>query len=460
MIIAGSLGSLGNIALTFLPIYFTSLGGSVTQYGMVTAFGMLIGIPSTILGGVIVPRHGLKRIAILTSWFGPCILLGYFLSSDWITLSVIMMLGAAGTIGSSTSRQIIADATNLKNRTAQLSLYQTLSNIPAMFSPLVGGFLIDTMGILEGFRLGALIAIGMSCLSTLVIVIFLHETKCNLKSTNLWPIRSKLQRQQDEEEKLPFSIEKKSQRKEKWKIKGLGIRHLFLLLLRDAKKSKVDNGQDSDDRGHVLTSLFFHLRRILRNFASLPKLLAPILAAYFLVIIANSAAGPYYIFYATDIAKIDGFHWGLILSLQLIIANLIRMPMGMIADRFVDKRKMLLLSIAMTAPLSIVFVSLNSFWGILGVSLAMIATGIHYGPTHEAIQIELTPREKRPTLFATYDVLTNSARFTGVFIGGVLFGLNYTLPFYAFTTIEMCAFAILAATFYATLQRILTLRGK
>ena len=153
MTMAGSIGSLGNIAMTFLPVYFTSLGGSVTQYGLITALGMLVGIPSTIIGGVIVPSYGLKRIAFLTSWFSPCILLAFYFSTNWFILSIIMLLGAAGTIGSSASRQIIADATISKNRTAQLSLYQTLGNIPSMFSPLIGGYLVASMGTLDGFRL-------------------------------------------------------------------------------------------------------------------------------------------------------------------------------------------------------------------------------------------------------------------------------------------------------------------
>ncbi len=433
MTMAGSIGSIGNVAMSFLPVYFTSLGGSVTQYGIVTALGMLVGIPSTIFGGVIVPRHGLKRVAILTSWFGPCILLGYYFSKDWLTLSIIMTLGAAGTIGSSTSRQIIADATIAKNRTAQLSIYQTISNIPAMFSPVIGGYLVSTMGIVAGFQLGALIAIGTSFLSTFLLVKFLRESKKDLSFHPLSIISSHprlLDKDQKQERKIEY------------------------ILRRLAPKRSENDKVKSDSTSF---SLFLHFKSFFRNVVSLPKTLAPLVAAYILVAMANSTTGPYYIFYATDIAKLDTFHWGLILTLQVIFANMLRTPLGMIADRF-DKRKVLLLSLAMTAPLSTILVLLNSFWGILGVSLAMIATGIHYSPTHEALQIELTPREKRPALFAIYDVLTNLSKFIGVITGGVLFAFSYALPFYAFTIIEVCAFVILVAAFLK--QRTLSLHDK
>jgi predicted MFS family arabinose efflux permease len=102
----------------------------------------------------------------------------------------------------------------------------------------------------------------------------------------------------------------------------------------------------------------------------------------------------------------------------------------------------------MTAPLSIFLVFANSFLGILGILLAMVATGISYRPTHEALQIELTPREKRPALFAIYDVLTNLSTSAGTMIGAVLFTISYTVPFYGFTAIEAAAVVILALSFF------------
>jgi MFS family permease len=436
MTMAGAIGSLGNIAMTFLPVYFTSLGGTVTQYGLITALGMLVGIPSTIIGGVIVPRHGLKKIAILTSWFSPCILLGFYFSTNWFTLSIIMLLGAAGTIGSSASRQIIADATISKNRIAQLSLYQTLGNIPSMFSPLIGGYLVTSMGILEGFRLGTLIAVAMSCLSTFLLARFLHESRDNSNSS------SNVSKQKQTH--LLEDSEQTSKNQEDNRLIQCICRSLRII--NRATKSKI-NISSTSYHATYSSALFLEFKNFFTNITSLPKSLAPILTAYILIIIANSMTGPYYIFYVTNIAKMDSLQWGLILSLQVIFANVLRTPLGMIADRF-DKRKVLLLSIATTAPLSTLFVFLNSFWGILGVSMAMIATGIHYGPTHESLQIELTPRERRPALFAIYDVLTNLSRFTGVITGGVLFIFSYTLPFYAFTIIEVCALAILATVFW------------
>ena len=402
MTLAACLSSLSTIAMTFLPVYFTKLGGTVTQYGFVSGIVLIAAIPSTVVGGVIVPRHGLKKIAIMTSWIGPLVLAAYYLSSNWTQLATIMIIGAGASIGSTTSRQLIADATIRKNRAGQLSLYQTLSALPAMGAPAVGGYLVSTMGIIEGFRMGILVAIVASIASTAIMIRYLREGKAAP------PVQQP---------------------------KAAETAELLTDIAKDVKTSATGSGNVSS-----------HFVQFFKNTASLPRTLVPVLAAYALVMAANSASGSYLIFYATDIAKLDTFQWGIILSSQLALANLIRTPFGMIADRH-DRRKVLLVAIILSAPLPTIFVFMHSFWPILAVSLAMVAVGIYYLPTHEAYQIELTPRHKRPALFVVYDVLTNASRFAGVIIGGILFAISYVLPFYLFTILEAAACAVLAATF-------------
>lgn len=309
-------------------------------------------------------------------------------------LSIPILIGATSAISSTTWRQLVADATVQKNRTAQLSVYQTLTTIPLIFAPLVGGYLVHTMGTVDGFRLGALISLAISPVSTILLVRFLREK--DLKSSHDKP-----------EQVLPH----------------------------DTKKQEP------------LESIFSHSRDFWSNLTTLPKPLVPLLSAYVLVIIANSTTSPYLIFYGITVAKLDSFQWGIILSMQILFANLVRTPLGIVSDRF-DKRKILFLSVITTAPLSIFLILEHSFFGILAILLAMIVTGVSYGPTHEALQIELTPRAKRPALFAVYDTLRNVSMSAGTIIGAILFTINYTLPFYSFTITEVCAGAIIACAFF------------
>jgi MFS family permease len=385
---------------------------------MITTFATLIGMPSTIVGGVIAQRHSLKKVAVLATSLGMCLSVGWYLSNNWTTLAVLTLIGAAVPVGSTAWRQLVADATIQKNRTAQLSLYQTLTGIPAIFSPLLGGYLLHTMGTIDGFRLGILIAFAISPISLILLLKFLQEKAPNRQATP---------------ETKSSSL--KDNMKQGNRHKVLVSLYRALVPLKDGKLARPP------------ASVFYlYFRDFYKSLISLPKALIPLLAALVLVTVASSAINPYLIFYATSIAKLDSFQWGTILTLQLLFATIVRTPIGMFSDKF-DKRKILLLSVAMTAPVPIFLIFVRSFWGILVILLTMIATGINYGPTHEALQIELTPRKKRPALFSIYDPLRNLSSSAGAIIGAALFTVSYALPFYAFTVIEGCAAAILALTF-------------
>ncbi len=387
---------------------------------MVTAFAMLLGIPSTIIGGVIVQRKSWKKVAIFSSWLSICILLGYYFSNSWITLSIPILIAAFGTIGSTAWRLLVADTTVQKNRTAQLSIYQTLTTLPSIFFPLIGGYLVHVMGINEGFRYGILLAIAITPVSTLLMIKFLRDNS------------------QNEQPKSRVTNPTLSQDITKHASK-IEVNLSLNYPTSPQKNRKFGRSQST-------VELILYLKDFYKNLISLPKLLIPLLAAYLLVILANSTTGSYLIFYATNIVKLDTFQWGIILSSQLLLANLIRTPLGIISDKF-EKRKVLVFSAIITAPLSILLILQNSFLGILGISLAMIATGINYGPTHEALQIELTPREKRPALFSIFDVLTNLSRSIGTIIGAILFTISYFMPFYFFTIVEAGAAVILVLSF-------------
>ena len=102
-----------------------------------------------------------------------------------------MLPGAAGSLGSVATRQLVADGTIQENRTAQLSLYHTLTAIPSIVTPLVGGYLVHTFGTGEGFRLGILIALATSPIPIILLVKYLRQsnqgTTAKRKEELCWP---------------------------------------------------------------------------------------------------------------------------------------------------------------------------------------------------------------------------------------------------------------------------------
>ncbi len=183
-------------------------------------------------------------------------------------------------------------------------------------------------------------------------------------------------------------------------------------------------------------SIFNDFRKRVSN---LPSSLKALLVAYGLIAFANGLVGQFFILYAIKIIGLNALDWGIIISLQFLIATLLRIPGGWASDRF-GKKKTMTLSILTCTPFTILFVLSSSFIQA-GVAALLFATaGIYYAPAHEALQADLTPREVRGQVTAFWDIDNAISAALGALTGGVLFQtVGPTTPFYLFTAVELAA---------------------
>jgi MFS family permease len=183
-------------------------------------------------------------------------------------------------------------------------------------------------------------------------------------------------------------------------------------------------------------SIFNDFRKRIPN---MPSSLKALLFAYGLIAFANGLVGQFFILYAIKIIGLNALDWGMIISLQFLIATLLRIPGGWASDRF-GKKKTMTLSILTCTPFTILFVLSNSFIQA-GIAALLFATaGIYYAPAHEALQADLTPREVRGQVTAFWDIDNAISAALGALTGGILFQtVGPTTPFYLFTAVELAA---------------------
>jgi MFS family permease len=176
---------------------------------------------------------------------------------------------------------------------------------------------------------------------------------------------------------------------------------------------------------------------------SLSTSLKALMIAYSLVTFANAAVGQYYIFYATDIIQLSAFQWSIIVSLQFLLASLLRIPGGMAADKF-GKKRVLIASVLLCSPFTVLFTFSSSFIQALVVLLLLVAAGIYYGAAHEALQADLTPKSVRGRITALWSMSSALGIASGIFIGGWIFlAVSPSAPFYLFSAAELAAFVFL-----------------
>jgi predicted MFS family arabinose efflux permease len=212
----------------------------------------------------------------------------------------------------------------------------------------------------------------------------------------------------------------------------------LLALLKETARSK-----NPENAGSTLKNTLYG--SVKPSVTGLPASLKVLMASYALVAFANGAVAQYYILYASRVAGITAFDWGAVVSLQFLLASVLKIPGGWLSDRF-GKKKVMTISLLTTIPVILVFTLSQSFVQIAASALLLVAAGIYYAPAHEALQADLTPRSMRGRISALWDQSSTIAVGVGALVGGFAFEtLGPAVPFYVFALAELGAVALLIA---------------
>jgi len=176
---------------------------------------------------------------------------------------------------------------------------------------------------------------------------------------------------------------------------------------------------------------------------TLPGSLKVLMVSYALVMFSNGAVAQYYILYASSVVGLTAFDWGIVVSLQFLLASALKIPGGWLSDRF-GKRKIMIISLLTTAPIIILFTLSRSLIQVMVAALLLVAAGIYYAPAHEALQADLTPKSMRGRVTALWDMSNAVSAALGALVGGFTFqAIDPAVPFYVFAVTELGAALLL-----------------
>jgi len=363
----------GGLISTYVSLYFVKLGGSPITLGLMTAAATIIGCAMFLLGGIIADYYGRRRIIVLTAFYSIFFPSLYAVTQDWRLFAALSVVAAFGSVSNPASHALVVDSISPEKRTTGIASLQVISSLPVIVAPLIGAWLIQNHGLLNGFRLACVYTAATAFISAFIVFLFMKET----------------------------------------------LRHGLTAKSNSSNPSK--------------------LKDIMKFPRPLPTSLKALMLSYALIAFANGAVGQYYILYAYDLIGLTELGWGIIVTLQLLLANVLRIPGGWLSDKF-GKRKIMIISVLTCAPCTILFTLSRSFLQALTVALLLIVTGIYYAPAHEALQADLTPRTMRGRITALWQLSSSLSTALGMLIGGFLFqAVDPTLPFYLFTAAELTA---------------------
>jgi MFS family permease len=152
--------------LGFAPKYLQVLGGTVAVIGLFDALTTLIGAVYAYPGGWITDHWGQKRSLILFSIIS---LAGYILLllwHHWLALLVGAFLFLAwSALSLPATFSIVATSLQAQKHTMGIGVQSMVRRLPMMLGPLIGGWLINRFGWMQGMRYALLVCIGLTLLT-------------------------------------------------------------------------------------------------------------------------------------------------------------------------------------------------------------------------------------------------------------------------------------------------------
>ncbi len=143
-----------NLADPYFSLYILALGGSYFDIGLTSAIGNLLMIIPLVFAGSLTDVIGRKRLVV---GFGYALAVTYIIYAQAPSWQ-FLLLGQAATslihgFRSPAFSSIVADSTRSENRAFSIALWQRIPQAIRLASPLLGGYLIDQLGIIPAMRI-------------------------------------------------------------------------------------------------------------------------------------------------------------------------------------------------------------------------------------------------------------------------------------------------------------------
>ena len=147
----------GSLTFPYLSKYLHLLGASDIEIGVVRSLGSLAVLLTILPGGVLTDVIGRKRSIVIGTWGIALVQFLYAVVNDWRQFAAVYVVDWALHFYQPALTAILLDSLPPEKRGGGMMLTAVLPQIPWLFLPPVGGYLLDHMGLM-GMRLSFIIS--------------------------------------------------------------------------------------------------------------------------------------------------------------------------------------------------------------------------------------------------------------------------------------------------------------
>lgn len=143
---------MGSLWWPFQALYILELGASKESLGMILTLQSVTELVIQIPGGILTDKWGRRKVIVL----GTVLRLGstiVFLSaSHWTHIAPALVLASAAIVSSPASSALLAESISKENVSTGFNAIRTVTEFPMIVTSLLGGILIDSLGIITGVK--------------------------------------------------------------------------------------------------------------------------------------------------------------------------------------------------------------------------------------------------------------------------------------------------------------------
>ncbi len=374
-----------NIPRPYLPLYIENLGGSPADIGIVNSAAAIAGLFLYPLGGYIADKSGRVKLVALATFGYAFSFLPFAFAPTWKWLALASFFQNLVLFYAPILTVLMADSMKAGSRGQGFAIAISLPAALGVISPFIGGYLVDSWGIVPAMRFIYNIGFGAGILVAIIRTVTLKET--------LDPAAA---------EKLDYRNIPK--------------------LMKDSYLSFIETVR------------------------WMPDLIKALALMQMLQVFFNGLAGAFWIVYATSILGISATSWGLTSAVQGGTRLTLSRWSGKLLDR-VGRRKLLLPFMFVVPLYPIIFINfVKDFKGLALMVFCMAVGNAFLMPGFQSLLADSVPKERRGRVTSAvgggnfFIDVRNAGMGGGMLlfvpmavaqlVGGMLYEVEPTLPFY------------------------------
>ena len=160
----------------YRSLYILELGATKEQLGLLLMLETISGIVFQLPGGILADRLGRRKLLVVSSSIRMLSPLVFFFSASWVHTAPGFILSSAGMLGMPAMNALIAESIPPERRGSGIAMYRTVVSIPMIVTSLMGGFIMDYFGVIQGCRYILVASAAVSLFSIVIRWLYIEET--------------------------------------------------------------------------------------------------------------------------------------------------------------------------------------------------------------------------------------------------------------------------------------------